>query len=89
MIASRLTSPVVTPDYFSTPCDQSHQTVDYGATTCPKDEEVIVIPEKFRHIFYGYDDEQIFVGMAHSNDEQDEEDLFFFYCGATTVTESL
>ncbi len=51
MIASDLTpSPVVYPDYYSTPYDQ---TADYGPATCPKDEEeIIVIPEKFRHVFY-------------------------------------
>ncbi len=60
-------SPVVYPDYYSTPYDQ---TADYGPATCPRDEEeIIVIPEKFRHIFYGYYDEQAFVRMA------DEEDL--------------
>ena len=46
-------SPVVYPDYYSTPYDQ---TADYGPATCPKDEEeIIVIPEKFRHVFYGYE----------------------------------
>ncbi len=49
MTASDLTSsPVVHSDYYSTPYDQ---TADYGPATCPKDgEEIIVIPEKFRHI---------------------------------------
>ena len=47
-----MTSPAVTPGYYSTPYDQ---TVDYGPAICPEDEEVTVIPEKFRHIFYGYD----------------------------------
>ena len=81
-------SPVVYPDYYSTPYDQ---TADYGPATCPKDEEeIIVIPEKFRHVFYGYDDEHVFVGMANPNEDPDEEDLLTFDCGATTtVTESL
>jgi hypothetical protein len=89
MSASDLTSsPVVYPDYYSTPYDQ---TADYGPATCPKDEEeIIVIPEKFRHVFYGYDDEHVFVGMANPNEDPDEEDLLTFDCGATTtVTESL
>ena len=89
MIASDLTSsPVVYPNYYSTPYDQ---TADYEPATCPKDEEEIkVIPEKFRHIFYGYDDEQVFVGMANPNEDPDEEDLLTFDCGATTtVTETL
>jgi hypothetical protein len=43
-----------------------------------------------RHIFYGYADEQVFVGMANPNEDPDEEDLLTFDCGATTtVTESL
>jgi hypothetical protein len=89
MRASDLTSsPVVYSDYYSTPYDQ---TADYGPATCPKDgEEIIVIPEKFRHIFFGYDDEHVFVGMANPNEDPDEEDLLTFDCGATTtVTESL
>ena len=75
MIASRLTSPVVIPDYYSKPYDQ---TVDYGPTTCPSDEEVIVIPEKFRHIFYN--DGCEFAGMANPNHESDEEDVSTFGC---------
>ncbi len=89
MRASDLTSsPVVYPDYYSTPYEQ---TADYGPATCPKDEEeIIVIPEKFRHIFYGYDDEHVFAGMANPNEDPDEEDLLTFDCGATsTLTESL
>ena len=89
MRASVLTpSPVVYPDYYSTPYDQ---TADYGPATCPKDEEEIIVnPEKFRHVFYGYDDEHVFVGMANPNEDPDEEDLLTFDCGATTtVTESL
>ena len=41
MKASRMTIPVVTPDYYSTPYDQ---TEEYETSTCPKDEETIVIP---------------------------------------------
>ncbi len=84
MRASVLTSsPVVYPDYYSTPYDQ---TADYGPATCPKDEEaIVVIPEKFRHVFYGYDDEHVFVGMANPNEDPDEEDLLTFDCGATTT----
>ena len=85
MIASRLTSPVVIPDYYSKPYDQ---TVDYGPTTCPSDEEVIVIPEKFRHIFYN--DGCEFAGMANPNHESDDEDVLTFDCGSSsTLTEDL
>ena len=39
--------------------------------TCPKDEEeVIVIPEKFRPVFHGY--EQAFAGMANPNEDPGE-----------------
>jgi hypothetical protein len=35
-------------------------------STCPKDEETKVIPEKFRHIFYGDDEPELeFAGMAN------------------------
>ena len=69
MYASRMTHPVVTPDYYSTPYDQ---TVDYGPTTRPQDEEVIVIPEKFRHVFYGHEETE-FAGMAYPNNNHEEE----------------
>ena len=64
--------------------------MDYGATTCPKDEEVIVIPEKFRHVFYGYEESE-FAGMANPSNKHDEESgLLTVDCGAsTTISESL
>jgi hypothetical protein len=67
MRASLLTSsPVVYPDYYSTLYDQTAALdSDYGSATCPKEEEeIIVIPEKFRHVFYGYNDEHVFVNMT-------------------------
>ena len=69
MNASRMTIPVVTPDYYSTPYDQ---TVEYETTTCPEDEDLIVIPEKFRHIVYGNEDsELVFAGMANPKDAEE------------------
>ena len=64
-----MTHPVVTPDYYSTPYDR---TVDYGPTTRPQDEEVIVIPEKFRHVFYCHEESE-FAGMANPSNNHDVE----------------
>ena len=70
MNASRMTIPVVTPDYYSTPYDQ---TEEYETSTCPKDEEIIVIPEQFRHIFYGNDESELaFAGMANPSNTPEE-----------------
>jgi hypothetical protein len=82
-----MTIPVVAPDYYSTPYDQ---TEEYETSTCPKDEETMVIPEQFRHIFYGDDEsELVFAGMANPSNNP-EELLAVVDCGAsTTFTKSL
>jgi hypothetical protein len=49
-----------------------------------------VIPEKFRHVFYGYEESE-FAGMANPSNKHDEESgLLTVDCGAsTTISESL
>ena len=83
-----MTIPVVTPDYYSTPYDQ---TEEYETSTCPKDEEIIVIPEQFRHIFYGDDESELaFAGMANPSNTPEELGMLAVDCGATTtITKSL
>ena len=88
MNASWRTNPVVSPDYYSTPYDQ---TVEDETTTCPEDEDLIVIPEKFRHVFYGNEDsELVFAGMANPGNTPEELGMLAVDCGAsTTITKSL
>ena len=88
MNASWRTNPVVSPDYYSTPYDQ---TVEDETTTCPEDEDLIVIPEKFRHIFYGNEDsELVFAGMANPSKDPEELGMLTVDCGAsTTISKSL
>ena len=75
--------PVANPDYYySTP---------YPSTKADKEEdEVIVIPERFRHVFYGYEESE-FAGMAppiRANNPE-EQGLLTTDCGATsTLTNS-
>ncbi len=80
MIASELTYPVVTPKhYYSQPYSTRFEAEDLG---------VIVVPERFRHVFY---DTELtgFAGMA-VNDPVAAEGLFTTDCGATTtLTDSL
>jgi len=85
MNASRMTIPV---DYYSTPHDQ---TEEYETSTCPKDEETIVIPEQFRHVFYSDDkSEVVFAGMANTSNTPEELGMLAVDCGAsTTLTKSL
>ena len=84
MNASELAYPVATPDYYySTP---------YPAANAPTDkeeEEVIVIPEQFRHVFYG-NEELEFAGMAPPKQANNpEQGLLTTDCGATyTLTDS-
>jgi hypothetical protein len=86
MNASRMTIPVVTPDYYSTPYDQ---TEEYETSTCPKDEEIIVIPEQFRHIFYGDDESDLaFAGMANPGNTPEELGMLAVDCGAWETYES-
>jgi hypothetical protein len=61
MKASEMSYLVDTPDYYYTPNSMQ------GA---PVEDEVIVVPEKFRHIFFGYDDAE-FAGMALLTSYQD------------------
>ena len=80
MIASELTYPVVTPKhYYSQPYSTRFEAEDLG---------VIVVPERFRHVFY---DTELtgFAGMA-VNDPVAAEGLLTTNCGATTtLTDSL
>ncbi len=70
MNASRMTILVVTPDYYSTPYDQ---TEEHETSTCPKDRETIVIPEQFKHIFYGDDESELaLAGMANPSNTPEE-----------------
>ena len=73
-----MSSLVDTPDYYSTPYPQMQN-------NAPDEDEVIVVPEKFRHIFFGYDDHQ-FAGMAlPANRPDDLSGLLTVDCGATTT----
>ncbi len=77
MNASWMTIPVVAPDYYSTPYEEYERSMkvsyeEYETSTCPKDEETIVIPEQFRHIFYGDEEsELVFAGMANPSNTPD------------------
>ena len=61
MNALEKSSPVDSPDYYSTPyswmIDNDFRHIE------PEEDEIIEIPEKYRHVFYGYDDIE-FAGMA-------------------------
>ncbi len=83
-----MTIPVVTPDYYSTPYNQ---TEGYETSTCPKDGETIVKPEQFRHIFYGGDEsELVFAGMTNPSNTPEELGMLAVDCRAsTTITKSL
>ena len=81
MNASELAYPVATPDYYySTP---------YPAANAPTDkeeEEVIVIPEQFRHVFYG-NGKLEFAGMAPPKQANNPEPgLLTTDCGAASTT---
>ena len=54
-------------------------------------EEIIVIPEQFRHIFYGDDESDLaFAGMANPGNTPEELGMLAVDCGAsTTITKSL
>ncbi len=56
----------------------------------PGEDEVIEIPEKYRHVFYGYDDIE-FAGMSPpANRHDDMSGLLTVDCGATTkITKEL
>ncbi len=69
-------------------------TEEYETSTCLKDEETIVIPEQFRHIFYGDEESELeFAAVAHQSTESntpEEFGLLAVDCGAsTTLTKSL
>ena len=86
MKASEMSYLVDTPDYYSTPYHQMQE-------QAPVEDEVIVVPEKFRHIFFGYDDTE-FAGMAPplpaNRPDDDLSGLLTVDCGATTtLTDSL
>ncbi len=83
-----MTIPFVTPDYFSTPYDQSEE---YETSMCPKDGETTVIPEQFRHIFCCDDEsELVFAGMANPSNTPEELGMLAVDCGAsTTIAKSL
>ncbi len=75
-----LRSSLPSPDYYSTPYDQ---TEEYETSTCPKDEETIVIPEQLRHIFYGDDESELaFAGMANPSNTP-ELGMLAVDCGAS------
>ena len=78
MKASEMSYLVDTPDYYS-----KHYSQMQGQA--PVEDEVIVVPEKFRHIFFGYDDAE-FAGMALPANRPDElSGLLTVDCGATTT----
>jgi hypothetical protein len=78
--ASEMSYLVGTPDYY--PLTPSYpQFKDQE----PSEDDVIVVPEKFRHIFYGYDGTE-FAGMALlANCPMDLSGLLTVDCGATTT----
>jgi hypothetical protein len=85
MNASEMAFPVATPDYcYSTPYSSTNASAD------KEEDEVIVIPERFRHVFYGYEESE-FAGMAppiRANNPE-EQGLLTTDCGATsTLTNS-
>jgi hypothetical protein len=83
MNASELASPVAAPDYYySTPYPAANASTD-------KEEEVIVIPEQFRHAFYS-NGELEFTGMPPPKQANNsEQGLLTTECGATsTLTDS-
>ena len=49
---------VDTPDYYLPPSSYQH-----FKDQAPSEDDVIVVSEKFRHVFYGYDGTE-FAGMA-------------------------
>ncbi len=59
--ASEMSDPADTPDYYST--TYTWMTNNDFRHIEPVEDEVIVIPEKFPHVFYGCDDTH-FAGMA-------------------------
>jgi hypothetical protein len=80
MIASELTNPVVTPKHYSSQ--------PYSAPFESEELGLIVVPDRFRHVFYGTDVTE-FAGMA-ANDPVSTEGLLTTDCGATsTLTDSL
>ena len=85
MNASELAFPVATPDYYySTPYSPANASAD------KEEDEVIVIPERFRHVFYGYEESE-FAGMAPpiQANNPEKEGLLTTDCGATsTLTNS-
>ncbi len=71
---------VDTPDYCPPP---SHY--QQFKNQAPREDDVIVVPEKFRHVFYGYDGTE-FAGMAlQANGLMDLSGLLTVDCGATTT----
>ncbi len=81
--ASEISDPADTPDYYSTP--YTWMTNNDFRHIEPEEDEVIVIPEKFRRVFYGCDDTH-FAGMAPpSNRHDDLSGLLTVDCGATTT----
>ena len=88
MKAPEMSTPVDTLDYYSKPYSWM---IDHEVSHVkPEEDEVIVIPEKFKRVFFGHDDTE-FAGMANPEKRPDgASGMLMVDCGAsTTITESL
>jgi hypothetical protein len=85
MNASKMSDPVDTPDYYSTRGPYTWMTNNDFRHIEPEEDEVIVIPGKFLHVFCGCNDTH-FAGMAPPAKRHDDlSGLLTVDCGATTT----
>jgi hypothetical protein len=78
-----MSDPADTPNYYSTP--YTWMTNNAFRHIEPEEDEVIVIPEKFRHVFYGCNDTHFAEMALPANRHDDLSGLLAVNCGATTT----